>query len=207
MKVLNLILVSCLLLTLLYSCKKTEITDVGSSPINHQDNSSYSVDQITAIADGFHFTLNADGSQHSNNPDINPGAPSIPIISIWQRRFDCHRIGICAFFPDPIPPRDSIFHYQAFLNEVNELDPSREVIIPLILNPQQTNFEPVILYLTEKPASTTPEEALELIVDDDMICEINFAGFTYAKVPHGTYIYNPSLAAFGGYTIPLIGYN
>jgi hypothetical protein len=207
MKILNLRLVSCLLLVLLYACKKTEVTDAGAKLINNHYNSSYSTDQITAIADGFHFTLNSDGSQHTNNPDINPGAPSIPIIKIWQRRFDCHRIGICEFFPDPIPPRDSILHYQAFLNEVNALDPAREVIIPLVLNSQQTNFEPIVLYLTEEPDSTIPEEALEFIVDEDMICQINYSGFTYVKVPAGTYIYNPNLGAFGGYSIPLIGYN
>lgn len=144
-----------------------------------------SEDEITAISSDLKVSSKSSISNGDNK--------SFPIViaTLWRKKYNCRRLGICEWFPD-------------FNNsELSE----REVRIDFVLDPKTNNLNPLIVQLDQDPTGL-PEEAIEFWVDEEMYIDkgaFEEFGFKGVVIKEGLYKYNPTIGKFGGYIIPLIG--
>lgn len=123
----------------------------------------------------------------------SPSADFIKIVLGKKKQGHTHCSGIFAICPD-----------QKLIDLPDCSYSGMELCIQIIHD--GTNALPFQLHLLDDPSNE--EDPLEIfVIHEDILIPVTGMPFTTAKIPAGSYPYNPTFGSYGGYSIPVIGIN
>jgi hypothetical protein len=120
-----------------------------------------------------------------------------PIATLWRKKSNCRKLGICEWFPK----NNDVIDSRTF--------EGREIVTPIIYNASTGVIEPIILEFTSSPVFLSQED-IKFYVDEDFEIEVTSEmdlPFRKVVIPEGIIEYNPEIGEYGGYILQIVGRN
>lgn len=177
------------IIAIVWSCQKTETTAKNLSDYSDNSLKLDSVDPTSSLE----LEVLVDSS--SLQGIINNNS-RLPIATLWRKKANCRKLGICKWFPKPPSPTTTSLT-------------GREVNFPIIYNASSGTFSQIVLAFTSSPDFLSDED-IKFYIDEDfelsVTSDMNLP-FQILKIQEDIIDYDSSIGHYGGYAISIIGTN